>query len=169
MIYPYPAPFRHSDQHTVGRHVIPDPNGQPTLRNEGFFRAELGSRGLRCDHPDAKCDGQTFTSYNVPFGVMVPADPRQASNLLVPVAISASSVAYSSTRIENMLMDLGSAAGVAVAELLGTGATRTPVQETNVTAVQVILATVYKQNIFGLAQVTLPDFDMDARDLETRA
>jgi hypothetical protein len=161
-----------SDQHTVGRHAIPDPkkpNGKMILRNEGFFRAELGSRGLRCDHPDAKCDDQAFTSYNVPFGVMVPADPRQASNLLVPVAISASSVAYSSTRIENMFMDLGSAAGVAIAELLGTGARRrTPVQETNITAVQVILATVYKQNIFGFAKQTPSDFDMDAHDLETR-
>ena len=38
--------------------------------------------------------------------------------ILLPVAISASSVAYASTRIENMFMDLGSAAGVAVAQLL---------------------------------------------------
>lgn len=43
----------------------------------------------------------THTGYDVPFSVMVPKRGTGA-NLLVPVAISASAVAYSSMRIENM-------------------------------------------------------------------
>eukprot|EP00041_Stephanoeca_diplocostata_P015764 m.302277 g.302277 ORF g.302277 m.302277 type:complete len:113 (+) comp20143_c1_seq8:2023-2361(+) len=81
----------------------------------------------------------------------------QASNLLIPVTISATSVAYASTRIENMFMDLGSAAGVAVALLLQEqnaydGAAYNdviPVQDTNVTAVQAVLTSVYGQRIHG--------------------
>lgn len=136
-----------------------DPTGKAkTLRNEGFFRAELSSRGLSCEHPDASCEfsEQSFNFYDVPFGVMVPANPLQASNLLIPVCISASSVAYSSARVENMFMDLGSAAGVAVAELLNSGAATksgdcptVAVQQTNVSAVQHILSTVYKQRFHG--------------------
>jgi hypothetical protein len=147
------------DQHTVSRHAVPGP-AQPgggaaafVTTNEGFFRQPTGS-----------------SWYDVPFGVMVPKR-GQASNLLVPVAISVSSVAYASARIENMFMDLGSAAGVAVALLLESAAdaaaaahhvgSRPPsrggcptgpfaVQNTNVTAVQHVLSTVYKQAFHGL-------------------
>jgi hypothetical protein len=89
---------------------------------------------------------------------MVPQNSHQANNLLVPVAISASSVAYSSARIENMFMDLGSAAGVAVAQLVGrknedikTGeCTKFSVQEDiNITQVQEILSEVYGQRFHG--------------------
>ena len=101
--------------------------------------------------------------YDVPFGTMVPRR-GQASNLLVPVVISASSVAYSSTRIENMFMDMGSAAGVAVAQLIESeknrlpgGAARyaagtcpvTPVQDVNITAVQDVLLNRYHQRVHG--------------------
>jgi len=70
------------------------------LANEGFFRALLTTA------TDANTNW-----YDVPFGAITPKR-GQASNLLVPVVISATSVAYASTRIENMFMDLGSAAGV---------------------------------------------------------
>lgn len=39
--------------------------------------------------------------YDVPYKIMVPKR-GQGANLLVPVALSASAVAFSSTRIENM-------------------------------------------------------------------
>lgn len=68
-------------------------------------------------------------------------------NLLVPVCFSASAVAYSSTRIENMFMSVGSAAGVAAKQLVdGTAAT---VQAVNVTAVQSILNSTFLQRIHG--------------------
>lgn len=138
------------DQHTVSRHVVPDPK-DPTRKvvtNEGFFRAALGSDGLSCDHPDADCTvGRAGGWYDVPFGVMVPKR-GQASNLLLPVAISTTSVAYASTRIENMYMDLGSAAGVAVAQLLTRGA-GVVVQDTNISEVQTVLSTVYGQRFHG--------------------
>ena len=55
--------------------------------------------------------------YDVPYKIMVPKRGTGA-NLLVPVALSSSAVAFSSTRIENMYMNVGSAAGVAAAQLV---------------------------------------------------
>eukprot|EP00041_Stephanoeca_diplocostata_P015761 m.302347 g.302347 ORF g.302347 m.302347 type:complete len:214 (+) comp20143_c1_seq16:1824-2465(+) len=65
---------------------------------------------------------------------------------------------YASTRIENMFMDLGSAAGVAVAQLLNrhtrahlatASCPSIPVQDTNITAVQSVLQNVYGQRVHG--------------------
>ena len=128
-----------------------------TVRNEGFFRAHIGSGRIHQWKPGSDRMRGTFAFYDVPFGVMVPVDQQQASNLLVPVCISASSVAYSSARIENMFMDLGSAAGVAVAGLLAqeypTSKGSCPplkVQSVNVSHVQDVLLRVYKQRIHGV-------------------
>lgn len=71
------------------------------------------------------------------------------ANLLVPVCLSASAVAYSSTRIENMFMSVGSAAGVAAKQLVdGTAAT---VQDIDVSIVQAILTGTFQQRIHGPA------------------
>lgn len=144
------------DQHTMSRRVTTDKK-DPTKKvvtNEGFFRNALGADSLSCDHPKADCSNSN-NWYDVPFGTMAPKR-GQASNLLVPVVISATSVAYASTRIENMFMDMGSAAGVAVAQLLDGGAAAKPgqcptkaVQDTNITAVQEVLVNVYQQRIHG--------------------
>jgi glucokinase len=63
------------------------------------------------------------------------------------VALSASAVAYSSTRIENMFMSLGTAAGVAAQQLVdGSAAT---VQDVNVTRVQQVLVGTFAQRVHG--------------------
>lgn len=54
--------------------------------------------------------GQLTHPYQIPYGVMV---PKSVDGLLVPVAISATHVAFSSVRMEPTWMALGQAAGVA--------------------------------------------------------
>ena len=94
----------------------------------------------------------------MPFSALLPVR-AEAANLIVSVAISATSVAYSSTRIEQMFVDLGAAAGVAAALALesaggagGDGACPglgAALQDTNVTATQDVLVRAYGQRIHG--------------------
>ncbi|HKD10386.1 MAG TPA: FAD-dependent oxidoreductase, partial [Bryobacteraceae bacterium] len=78
-----------SDSHNVER--IVDANG--FVRNEGDMQVAV-------------------KPYQIPYRILLPK-AAQATNLLVPVAFSASHVAYSSVRMEPQYMILGQAAGVA--------------------------------------------------------
>jgi hypothetical protein len=53
--------------------------------------------------------------YGIPYRSLVPAR-EHATNLLVPVCLSASHVAFGSVRMEPTLMLLGHAAGIAAAQ-----------------------------------------------------
>jgi hypothetical protein len=70
--------------------------------------------------------------YEIPLGVLLPRK-EQVDNLLVPVCLSASHVAYSSVRMEPQYMIIGQAAGV-VASLAIQG--QTAVQDVSVPALQ---------------------------------
>lgn len=78
-----------SDSHNVQRIVGPD----GFVRNEGDMQVAV-------------------RPYQIPYSIMTPKR-TEVTNLLVPVAFSATHVAYSSVRMEPQYMILGQAAGVA--------------------------------------------------------
>lgn len=104
-----------SDSHNVERIVGPDGN----VRNEGDMQVPV-------------------QPYQIPFRVMLPKR-LEAENLLVPVAFSASHVAYSSIRMEPQYMILGHAAGVAARLAVESGKA---VQDIDVSA---LMATLRKE------------------------
>jgi len=107
----------------IGRHVLVEQDlvsgaGQPDSVAWGSCRIEVHHNQRLVDE-----SGHVFNEgvvpffippYQIPFRSLLPKE-GQADNLLVPVAISASNVAYSSLRMEPGFMALGEAAGIAAA------------------------------------------------------
>jgi len=124
-----------SDSHNVERVAMPD----GSVRNEGDMQVAV-------------------QPYQIPYRVMTPRKD-QMQNLLVPVCLSASHVAYSSLRMEPQFMILGQAAGVAAALAAQGGV---PVQDISIARLQRELSKtgavldLPEDGIFGAA-FALPD------------
>ncbi len=88
----------------------PDPIGMGSYNSDSHnIQRVVTKEGFVMNEGDMQV---AVNPYQIPYRVMTPKK-REASNLLVPVCVSASHVAYSSLRMEPQYMIMGQAAGVA--------------------------------------------------------
>ena len=84
------------DSHNTQRYVARDADGNASVRNEGDVQIPLSR------------------PYPISYGAIVPR-AEECENLLVPVAVSASHIAYGSIRMEPVFMALAQSAATAAA------------------------------------------------------
>ena len=88
----------------------PDPIGMGSYNSDSHnVQRIVDEKGFARNEGDMQV---AVKPYQIPFRIMLPKR-AESSNVLVPVAFSASHVAYSSVRMEPQYMILGQAAGVA--------------------------------------------------------
>jgi hypothetical protein len=96
----------------------PDPIGMGSYNSDSHnVERIVGSDGYVRNEGDMQVG---VTPYQIPYRIMLPK-AAETTNLLVPVAFSASHVAYSSVRMEPQYMILGQAAGVAAKLAISAG------------------------------------------------
>jgi len=117
----------------MGAYVMDSHNTQRYITDSGYVQNE-GDVQIPVKNP-----------YPIPYGTIIPKR-SQCQNLLVPVCLSASHIAYGSIRMEPVFMVIGQSAGIAAAAAVKN---RQPVQDVSYTAL--------KKSLLEAAQIlTLP-------------
>ncbi len=113
-----------TQHHCQGREVAADPVGLAAYTMDSHHvRRHVDSEGFVRNEGDVQVGG--FKPYPIGYRAIVPrAD--QCTNLLVPVCLSASHIAFGSIRMEPVFMVLGQAAGTAAVQAIEQGV---PVQD----------------------------------------
>ena len=84
----------------MGFYALDAHNAQRYVTPEGYVQNE-GDIGVKPERP-----------YSIDYGTILPKE-KECSNLLVPVAVSSSHIAYGSIRMEPVFMILGQSAAIA--------------------------------------------------------
>jgi hypothetical protein len=109
----------------------PDPIGMGSYNSDSHnVERVVGSDGFVRNEGDMQVP---VAPYQIPYRIMLPKRV-EAANLLVPVAFSASHVAYSSVRMEPQYMILGQAAGLAASMAIATASAVQDVSTANLLA-----------------------------------
>jgi hypothetical protein len=98
----------------LDKHVVTRISNSGWAKNSGHFRASTSweKKGDEwCNQRADQCRNVNNEFYDIPLNALLPRR-NDLTNLIVPTGLAASSVAYTSTRIESMFMSTGSAAGV---------------------------------------------------------
>lgn len=88
------------DNHMTGKYAVPDGKGGHVVTLEGNYKPTIADA---C--PNASPSPGKPNVYDVPYRSLLPRRGT-GGNLLVPVCLSTSAVAYASTRIESMWVTL---------------------------------------------------------------
>jgi hypothetical protein len=105
-----------TQHHCEGRRTVADPVGMAAYTMDSHHvRRHVTAAGAVRNEGDVQVGG--FPPYPIGYGAIVPR-AEQCGNLLVPVCLSASHIAYGSIRMEPVFMVLGQAAATAAAHAI---------------------------------------------------
>jgi hypothetical protein len=118
-----------------GKEIVKDGIGMAAYTMDSHNAERIVVNGMVKNEGDAQIGG--FGPYPISYRSLVPK-PNECDNLLVPVCLSASHIAYGSIRMEPVFMMLGQSAAVAACVAIDDKIT---VQKVNVKKIQSILKT----------------------------
>ncbi len=105
-----------TQHHCQGRQIADDPIGLAAYTMDSHHvRRHLDSNGFVRNEGDVQVGG--FSPYPIGYLAIVPGE-NQCSNLLVPVCLSASHIAFGSIRMEPVFMVLGQSAATAAVQAI---------------------------------------------------
>lgn len=108
-----------TEHHCVGRDVAPDAVGLAAYTMDSHnVQRHVGPDGTVRNEGDVQVGG--FPPYPIGYGAIVPR-AEECTNLLVPVCLSATHIAFGSIRMEPVFMVLGQSAAVAACMALEEG------------------------------------------------
>ncbi|RAV28627.1 FAD-dependent oxidoreductase [Sinomicrobium soli] len=108
-----------TQHHCVGEQVVNDPVALAayTMDSHNCQRIVVEKEGVPMVKNEGNVEIGGFGPYPIGYGAIVPKE-EECDNLLVPVCLSASHIAYGSIRMEPVFMALGQVAALAAAEVV---------------------------------------------------
>lgn len=121
----WPFLYIRGGRRMIGEYVMTQKDIQlqtdiPTSIGLGYYKVDIyPNRLVVLDNKTLASEGNMFVltspgPYQIPYGAIIPKK-KECENLLVPLCMSASHVAYSSIRMEATYMVIGESAGIAAA------------------------------------------------------
>jgi hypothetical protein len=144
-----------TQHHCQAKEVAPDPIGMAAYTMDSHNCSRVVINGMVKNEGDVQVGG--FPPYPIAYRSIIPK-AIECTNLLVPVCLSASHIAFGSIRMEPVFMVLGQSSAVAASVAIDS---KSSVQNVNVQKVQEIL----KNN--PLADNTTPEILVDNEDLNS--
>ncbi len=125
-----------TEANCVGKATVMDGIGMAAYTMDSHNCQRLVVHGMVRNEGDVQIGG--FGPYPVAYRSIVPQE-RECTNLLVPVCLSATHIAYGSIRMEPVFMVLGESAAVAAHLAIEAG---TPVQQVNVLKLRTLTSSI---------------------------
>jgi hypothetical protein len=123
-----------TEHNCIGKEIVSDPVGMAAYTMDSHNVQRIVVNGMVKNEGDVEIGG--FPPYPISYRSITPKR-SECKNLLVPVCLSASHIAYGSIRMEPVFMVLGQSAAVAASEAINTNEA---VQEVDVKKIRSKLA-----------------------------
>jgi len=113
------GPYVMTEHNCWGRRVAEDPVGLAAYGMDSHnVQRYVDEHGHVCNEGNVQTEGnEVLTPYPISYRAIIPK-AEQCANLLVPVCVSASHVAYGSIRMEPVFMVLGQSAAIAAVQAI---------------------------------------------------